>query len=469
MGVIGAVVMSKAASVLAATSFVLLACAAIVVLLSPDRATAPGTVGTQLESETNPPITRLALHRRPRSPKAQATLLVGLQCLNNGSCPGKSVEDVLHNADEVEYYGNIYIGTPPQLFQVCFDTGSGTIWVADSTCTGSACKQRRKFVAGASSTFKSLDRTDNMQYGVGDASGSLGEDSVMMGTVGGTNLTATNQGFLLASSLTGKTFTQTKFDGVMGLAEAGKAVTPWFERIMEQARGLSEPWFSIHYSNSDSQPGQLIFGGTDRSLYSGELTWHAPGPSFPDYWTSIIAKIDIGGVEVWNSANQGGAPLEAMFDTGTSLMIAPSGLISQALVNQFSVAQDCSNRKDLPSITVWLQSVNQTKVPYTLNSEDLVVQQSGDQCIAGMTVSPPGSFSYFILGDVFMRKFMTTFDVGKKKHAKSESHWTSDGSFKDTKGQVGLALAINGGPARIAQGGMAHFCLIAILLKVFMV
>jgi len=453
MGVIGAVVMSKAASVLAATSFVLLACAAIVVLLSPDRATAPGTVGTQLESETNPPITRLALHRRPRSTEAHATLQAGVQCLNSGSCPGKSVEDVLHNADEVEYYGNIYIGTPPQLFQVCFDTGSGTLWVADSTCTTPACNQRRKFVAGASSTFKSLDKTDTMQYGVGAASGSLGEDSVMMGTVGGTNLTATNQGFLLASSLTGGTFTQTKFDGVMGLAEAGKAVTPWFERIMEQARGLSEPWFSIHYSNSDSQPGQLIFGGTDRSLYSGELTWHAPGPSFPDYWTSIIAKIDIGGVEVWNSANQGGAPLEAMFDTGTSLMIAPTSVISQAQAKRFDVASDCSNQKDLPSITVWLHAVNGIEVPYTLNSEDLVVQQVHKRkhrkhCIAGMTVQAPSSYgpSYFFLGDVFMRKFMTAFDVGKKKHAKSEPwmDWmrrTSSTKMKDTRGQVGFALA----------------------------
>ena len=438
--------MSKAVSVVAAITFILFACAVIMVALSPQRrSTTSVLVTTQLDAVGSSPLTRLALHRRKRSPTVQTMLYAGVQCLNNGSCAGKTVDDVLQNADEVEYYGNIYIGTPPQLFEVCFDTGSGTLWVADSSCTTAACNSRRKFDHTHSSTYTSLDQTLNMAYGVGDAFGSLGQDSVLMGTTGGKNLTATKQGFLAASSLTGGTFTQTKFDGVMGLAEAGEAVSPWFERIVKQHEGLAEPWFTFYYSKSDSVPGQLIFGGTDQALYSGELTWHAPGPSFPSYWTITVAKIEIDGYAVWEGDLFN--PVEAMIDTGTSLMIAPTSMISQELAAQFDVSIDCGNKYALPTIVVWLHALNGTAVPYALHSEDLVVQE-GSSCVAGMTVQE-NTQGYLMLGDVFMRKFMASFDVGKASRR---------GEDGDSRGRVGFALANSASGAQPTVWIVHVFC-----------
>ena len=35
----------------------------------------------------------------------------------------------------MQYYGLLQIGTPPQDFEMLFDTGSSWMWVADKTCT----------------------------------------------------------------------------------------------------------------------------------------------------------------------------------------------------------------------------------------------------------------------------------------------------------------------------------------------
>ena len=100
--------------------------------------------------------------------------------------------------DLAEYVGEVEIGTPPQKFEVVYDTGSSNLWVPDSTCSAASspsCGVQNLYQNLSSSTFvKScpLLRCELvLPYGSGTVLGEISQEVV---TVGGLPLPNTSFG-----------------------------------------------------------------------------------------------------------------------------------------------------------------------------------------------------------------------------------------------------------------------------------
>lgn len=73
------------------------------------------------------------------------------------------------------------LGTPPQAFEVIFDTGSSWLWVTSYKCTH--CSPH-SFYPALSSTYQSTGQVKHLQYGQGGCTGVVSTERVGIGQVG---------------------------------------------------------------------------------------------------------------------------------------------------------------------------------------------------------------------------------------------------------------------------------------------
>merc|ERR1711998_739625 len=225
---------------------------------------------------------------------------------------GASPADVkISDYQNAQYYGEATVGTPPQTFNVIFDTGSANLWVPNKK-VGLVGLLKHKYDSSKSSTYVANGTEFKIQYGSGPVSGIWSEDTIGIG-----GLPIKNQAFAEVENAggLGMAYGIGKFDGILGLGWDRISVdgvkTP-FTNLVDQGT-LADKVFAFYLG--DNAPGSLVIGGTDSSHYTGDFTY-VPLKS-EDYWRIALDDMKVDGTSMSDTKT-------AIVDSGTSLLAGPS-------------------------------------------------------------------------------------------------------------------------------------------------
>jgi len=311
----------------------------------------------------------------------------------------------LINFENLYYIGPITIGTPPQTFLVNFDTGSADFWVPSKNCSpnSGACLEHKKYDSAMSSTYERNGKSFSLTYIGGRTEGFQSVDDVNI-----SGLTIKRQMFAEATTISDD-FLGTKYDGILGLAFTSLSnnhVTPPFVNMLKQNL-VEEPIFSF-YINRDQTArigGEITFGGSDPSKYSGDFTYFPLVEQEPRYWMIKADKVVVGGS--FTLCEEG---CKVVVDTGSSFIYAPDAdlmALRKRLGSDLHGYIDCDVVPHLPPIDFVLGGRS-----FTLHAKDYIVRLPDDRCAVGFEDS---KVEKWILGDLFLGHVYAAFDYGNKR------------------------------------------------------
>jgi hypothetical protein len=313
---------------------------------------------------------------------------------------GSTSDVVINDYMNAQYYGEVMVGTPGQKEMVIFDTGSANLWVPNKKPWLSS---HNLYDHSKSSTYKKNGTEFKIQYGSGPVSGVFSADDV---TIGSMKLPSYTFAEVDKTSGLGIGYRLGKFDGILGLGwdsiSQGGVPTPM--KALVSSGQLAQPVFAFFLG--DNSPGELLFGGVDEKHYSGSFSFVPL--SAETYWQVALDGVKLGGDSMSSTKS-------AIVDSGTSLLAGPTAEVKKiaekmgaksVLGKEYVV--DCS--AELPELTFTLGGKD-----YSLSKSDLILQQSGAQCVLGLMGIDVPRGPLWILGDVFMRAYYVQFDWGQKR------------------------------------------------------
>lgn len=329
-------------------------------------------------------------------------------------------------------YTNITLGTPPQKFEVTFDTGSADLWVPtapDQQCSGQCPATAGAFDADASSTYSLLNNNFDVGY-IGDPNnrGNWVSDTLTVGSV-----TLPQFSFGTVQTEDGGIF-GVSFEEQESSADDGETY-PNFVFASKQQGYIDRAVFSIFSPSASSSEVTFLLGGIDHAKFSGDLAWNkVPDPSRGA--SILVDDFSVNGVNF---------SLYSSFavDTGSVATLIPDDVF-QHLTRTVQVGSwipdlgvytiDCNAE---PSI-----SFNLPNGTIHAHPETMVVpisRLSGNQSDTGCYFGLVSSETYdgiSILGDSFLRNAYAVFDLEDYKLGFAQALYTDKSDIQPVQGPL---------------------------------
>ncbi|ORZ12457.1 aspartic peptidase domain-containing protein, partial [Lobosporangium transversale] len=336
-------------------------------------------------------------------------------------------QPVISVENDIEYYGIVGIGTPPQMFKLDMDTGSSDLWIPSIQCEqyNIKCANHARFDPSLSSSIIELKAPWKIRYGDGSsASGRLAIDRLEF-----SNITIHNQLFGLADRES-VGFLDDVVDGVFGLGfptlstqnGSGLISNTVLEGLMAHEL-IAAPVFGVWLADNDyrlnntDNDGEFIFGSIDTDRFIGNLTYLPVTHS--KHWQVKVDSISVHHDRGDNANNVAhGLDLdihgEAIIDTGTTLLVFPIPYAKE-INRAIGATSDPQEGWILPCEDVKKQTLGSLDftmggTTFSVRRKDLIresVMRKPGWCYSAVTTTPG---DVMIFGDVFIRNNYCVFD-----------------------------------------------------------
>ncbi|KAI0785623.1 acid protease [Abortiporus biennis] len=349
------------------------------------------------------------------SRKVSSTQLLQRRALSPSNVP---LADYFNGTD-LQWFGNLTIGTPPQTFTVVFDTGSSTLEVPGTQC-GAACKNQKTFDSSKSSTFIDGGRTSTITFGTG-----VGVDPVIgnnwqlslrsaTDTVSVGGLPVKSVGFFLITNQT-PTFAPDPFDGIQGMSARAQG---FFAGLISQ--GLPS-LFGMFLTPNSVGNAELTLGGFDSTKFTGPLTFASLPSTASSTWELSSSGISVNGKTTTTLHKT----RTFIFDSGTSnivlsqtdaeaiyAIISPNIKPNSAEPGTYGIP--CSQVSTLPAkIDITFTSQQRTPFNLTIPSSELSVGPFRSNPSLCQTLINADEFT--LVGGSLLKHYYSVWDIGGKR------------------------------------------------------
>lgn len=321
----------------------------------------------------------------------------------------------LKNYNDIQYYAEISVGSPPQKFKVTFDTSSNIFWIPARTNNGNCGSGHSRFNELASFSYADLNNITKIKM-----NGQISKVQMIKETVTIGSFIVENQtmGLLRDGNCDGF-----QYDGVMGLGLWNNEDIHVIHSLMDQYQ-LTAPIISLFLNRKipgmvQMAGGELYIAGWNSDLSDkGSITF-IPVITSPPSTDWIIPVQEVKMTNMGRSSTLMKSS-KALISSGTSFILVPQTVFKnimssmEAYLFENNYYVDCYKSFELPSITVIINNEE-----YTVTGRDYVLKEitKGGYCAVGIGISESYSPYDWVLGNVFLSKYYTIFHYRERSIA----------------------------------------------------